>query len=1486
MLRWFSVAMALMLLLSYGWPRFGQANAESKSKVSDSLHKTQVQSQDKLSKDLVKNFKKHDQVTFLLKFKDQVNTKKVAKNALSKKQQKNTTAAKVDVMKRSAIVSALRSKSQETQYDVKDFLKKQKKAGNVKKFHSYYIVNAMAVTGTKKVAEKLAKMGQIEKVLPNRTRHIIKPDQKQANNKAKAKTQDDDSIEPNIEHVGAPQAWDQGIDGEGTVVGSLDTGVQWDHPALKEKYRGYDADDPDNPDHEMNWYDATAGEDTPYDDIGHGTHTVGTMVGSEPDGSNQIGVAPGAQWIAVKAFTEQGGTDADLLDGGEWMLAPKDEDGNPHAEMAPDVVNNSWGGGAGKDEFYRDMVENWREAGIFPAFAAGNVDLGNPGGPGSVASPGNYPESFAVGMTNNDDELDSGSLQGPSPYDEIKPDVVAPGVNIRSSVPGSDYDGTYSGTSMATPIITGTVALLRQADASVSVDDLEDILMDTAKPLTDEEFPESPNNGYGYGGVKTGNAVASVISGLGKVEGQVTKEGEDNEPPEYSYDAPDSTYEGMDLPLEIDVTDNVGITKVELQYRQDSDDDWTTIDAEKADGNYLDATYDATIPGDDIAKPSLSYRWHIVDYGENDVTTDVYDVDVKGGISVGYEEDFESTPTGWTSFGEENSWEWGEPTSGPEKANSGDKVYATNLDGDYDTDADMTLMMPPIDLPEGDAYLQFKQWYDLEDGYDFGHVLVSTDQENWEQLDEMTGESDGWEDGEVNLSDYAGQRIYAAFHVESDFLLSYAGLYIDDVSLSDKSLGSSKAHLGVEPKHRGDSLHKISPEQKKAASKKKGKKKPNASKMKPGKVKNLKSPLTTAKKTSKKTKDKKHLSSLPVEATVSVLENGSYTKTDPADGSYSLTQPKGTYTLQAESYGFHSETQTVDVKKDETSTANFKLEEIAEGTVSGKVTDKASGDPIKDATVSLAEDAAIEPVQTDEDGHYSLKAYEGDYTMHVSAPEHHSTDTNITINGDDSTTQDIELKPFIGTPGEIGYDDGTPENARSFYDAGNGWGVRMSLNEGQDSAMVTGGKFLFWNDEFPVPGGTEFQVEIWDASGEDGAPGKKLAGPIDANAIRDETEWTKVDLEDEGVMVDGDFYMVFLQTHDNTESPGLATDEDSPNAERSWQYVDGEWSPSPADEGNYMIRALVDYEVTAPEITSPKDGSYTNDESITVKGESSPNVDITISDNGDEAATTSTNDDGNFSTDVTLQDGKNELTATASTDAGKTEPSDSVTVTLDQDNPDLTIDSPKDRTKTNNMAVNVKGTASDDHLDSVKVNGEKADLKDDGSYSHRMLLDEGENDISVVAEDKAGNKTEKTRTVFAKFNGPEISNLTPNEDKHLKAGESVIIEMDAEPGLDSTFTIRMPLANGQSTKAKTSSIDELPMMEISEGHYRGVWTATTDLTAKGAKVEVTARDDYGNKTEKKADGELFINTDEGSSKTVMPNKSNKTGKNSLGNAHK
>ena len=689
------------------------ANAESANdgNTISYLQSTKEQAQNKIQKTLKEKFKTDStKVSYLVKLKDQVDTTSVTKNAAAKAKKQGLSAYKTKLLNRSTLVSELKIKSDETQSSIKTYLDTEKKNGNVSKYESFYIVNGLEVTGTKDVMNKLAAMPEVESICEDGIEQLM--DYTESGNSTTAgNTPATGNVEPNIEQISAPQAWQLGYTGTGIVVGSIDTGVQWNHPALITKYRGYNASNPTVPNNECNWFDATAGQANPYDDIGHGTHTMGTMVGSCADGTNKIGVAPGAKWITAKAFTSQGGSDTDLLEAGQWMIAPVDSQGNTHPELAPDIINNSWGGGPGVDDWYRQMVINWKAAGIFPEFSAGNVTASNPGGPGSVATPGSYPESFTTGAVDANNNLASFSLQGPSPYGGVlKPDVSAPGVNIRSSVPGSSYDGTYSGTSMAGPHVCGTAALILSANNSLTVDQVESIIRNTATTRTDSQFPESPNNGYGYGVINAYLAVTSVTTGIGQIKGQVLKEGEDTIAPTLTETPVTEGFTGMDIPVTVNAQDDVSIKTVELQYVHNTGDAWTTIAATQTSGDYKGGDYTATIPAADVTGTSLQYRWRVVDYGNHEVFSDTHTITLHPGITDGYFTDFETQPAGWSTRGTSN-WQWGVPTGGIGRAASGSKVYATNLAGTYANNANTVLEMPPIDLPSGASYLQFKHWY-------------------------------------------------------------------------------------------------------------------------------------------------------------------------------------------------------------------------------------------------------------------------------------------------------------------------------------------------------------------------------------------------------------------------------------------------------------------------------------------------------------------------------------------------------------------------------------------------------------------------------------------------------------------------------------------------------------------------------------------------------------------------------------------------------
>jgi bacillopeptidase F len=1137
----------------------------------------------KVDSKLLKQFKDQDQTTFLLKFKEQVDTNRVAIEAAEKAKKQKLTTVSTKLQVRSAIVSTLRNTAMETQTEVIDYLEQAELKGEVKSVQSFYVVNAIAVTATKDVMNKLATYPEVAKILPNETRQIITP----IRNKKNTSAANSSSVEWGVEQVGARQVWDMGIDGAGIVVASIDTGVQWDHPALMEKYRGYNPVQPNQSDHQLSWFDAVDGKEVPYDNLAHGTHTVGTMVGSEPDGSNQIGVAPGAKWIAVRAFNERGGQDVDLLEAGEWILAPKDAEGNPHPELAPDVVNNSWGGGPGLDEWYRPMVQNWRAANILPVFAAGNS---GENGPGSISNPSNYPESFAVGATDSNNKLGYFSSRGPGPYDESKPNVSAPGVNIRSATPGNDYQDGWSGTSMATPHIAGVIALLKQANASLTIDQIEKLLEDTAIPLTDSEYPTSPNYGYGHGFVNAYNAIKTLNNGNGMVKGIVGHDGQDKTNPTYQHTSPDFVYDQVVLPLTVEVQDNIAVETVEIQYL--AGQQWKTVKAARTAGDFRNGTYQAVVLGEDIRKGTFTYKWKMVDYGQNQVTSPEFNVEVKPAITIGYFQDLEAVPEGWYSEGLYNDWEWGSPVAGPGQAYSGQNVYGTNLEGPHAPESFSYLNMPPIDIPEsGNSYLQYKQWYDfnaegLEVSTDFGAVLVSTDRQNWEIVTRTEPTeiwengapkeylTDEWIDAEVNLSAYAGKRIYISFFkfsadtgFEGPDDVVHDGWYLDDISLTDKPI-TEDTKQEIFKENTTNEIH-----------------------IKKNSKNSVLAPTAIF---VQDTSSQPNV--LPIGAQVTLLDSGFSVTANPADGRFSMAHKAGEFSLRAEAYGFHSTDQAVSIPKDGIVEANFTLKPLGKGTVEGVVKDQSTGEPISDAIISLVEDAAITPVKTDTKGRFTLTAYEGAYTLHVFKNDYVYNDSSITLRSKKKTKHNVELKRFIGFPGEIAYDDGTSEESWYFpFGANNGIAIRMSLEEGVTKSWLKGGLFKVDTD-FPDPGATRFQVAVYDSTGLNGAPGKRIAGPFDAVAQTD-GEWTHVDLADKNIFVTGDFYLVYVQPEayvpDGTGSiPSLQSDLNSPFQDRNWLLGNSGWvHDTDPRYGNMMIRAVMNNAISAPVIETPQNNT-------------------------------------------------------------------------------------------------------------------------------------------------------------------------------------------------------------------------------------------------------------------------------------------------------
>jgi subtilisin family serine protease len=365
------------------------------------------------------------------------------------------------------VYETLRSYAEQTQSGLRAALD-----ARLIRYRPLWIANAIVAHGTLADATALAGRAEVALVRANHVASLA------AAQPAPASTVDarcspgspNNPICWNIRQIGADRVWrDFGDTGRGITLASMDTGVRYTHPALAKQYRGYRG--PGGYDHNYNWFDPKGIDRAPVDSNGHGTHTTGTMVGSGSSANQPaVGVAPGAEWIAAQGCSGAVCNEIDLIAAAQWMLAPTDLDGTrPRPDLRPMIINNSWAG-AGGDDWYAGYVTAWRAAGMFPVFAAGNSGDGC----GSIESPGDYANVLAVGATDERDVIASFSARGPTHDGRRKPDVVAPGVysangsGILST--GPDPNTPYfslQGTSMATPHVSGLIALLWSANPAL-----------------------------------------------------------------------------------------------------------------------------------------------------------------------------------------------------------------------------------------------------------------------------------------------------------------------------------------------------------------------------------------------------------------------------------------------------------------------------------------------------------------------------------------------------------------------------------------------------------------------------------------------------------------------------------------------------------------------------------------------------------------------------------------------------------------------------------------------------------------------------------------------------------------------------------------------------------------------------------------------------------------------------------------------------------
>ncbi len=372
-------------------------------------------------------------------------------------------------------------------------------------YTAYYLVNSMEVNGGPLIRLWLNTRPDVERVLASPVLRPL-PEMIPAVSGNASKP---DGLLWNLELIGADEVWEQGYRGQGIVIGHSDSGVEVEHPELAYSYRG------SNGDNNYNWYDPWYSSVSPVDIGGHGTHTLGTIVGKD------VGIAPEAKWIGCVNLARNLGNPAFYLDCMQFMLAPFPVGGNPFMDGKPElgahILNNSWGcpetEGCEPDSLF-DAVEALRSAGIFVVASAGNSGNGTCA---TVKDPlALYDAVYSVGAITQGGDLAPFSSIGPVLVDasnRTKPDIVGPGVDILSAYPNNTYQ-TASGTSMAGPHVAGAVALLWSAkpDLIGDINKTEEILNQSASQYSGTypgcvDSQQVPNNAVGYGVI---NAIEAV----------------------------------------------------------------------------------------------------------------------------------------------------------------------------------------------------------------------------------------------------------------------------------------------------------------------------------------------------------------------------------------------------------------------------------------------------------------------------------------------------------------------------------------------------------------------------------------------------------------------------------------------------------------------------------------------------------------------------------------------------------------------------------------------------------------------------------------------------------------------------------------------------------------------------------------------------------------------------------------------------------------
>lgn len=392
-------------------------------------------------------------------------------------------------LRHNLVINWLKQNAESSQSDLLQYLEEKKRDGSVADFRSFWITNAISLIATKEQIRSIVQRSDVEIIYPDYPISLIDP-------VSDPQLSLQDLGDRSLDAIGVREVWRMGYTGKGRLVCSFDTGVEGMHPALMDSWRGNNGGNLS-----CSWLDPY-NSTYPYDLKGHGTHTMGIMVGKTEQ--DTTGVAFNAQWICagvVDRGKDFSSTISDILSAFEWAVDP---DGNPETlDDVPDVINNSWGipllVHQPCEQTFWQAIDNVEAAGVVTIFAAGNE------GPDSmtirtpadrISSPYNTFSVGAVDANTFSYPVADFSSRGPSGCDSvtIKPEVCAPGVKVNSTYLNGSYR-LMSGTSMAAPFVSGAVGILREYNPEATVEEIKQALISSASDLG----PAGEDNAYGWG---------------------------------------------------------------------------------------------------------------------------------------------------------------------------------------------------------------------------------------------------------------------------------------------------------------------------------------------------------------------------------------------------------------------------------------------------------------------------------------------------------------------------------------------------------------------------------------------------------------------------------------------------------------------------------------------------------------------------------------------------------------------------------------------------------------------------------------------------------------------------------------------------------------------------------------------------------------------------------------------------------------------------